>query len=375
MSIKIDTLQTSSTLEDSHHFLRKKHLQKPRSKISRKCSENSVKNQGNLTAETAGLVLKLLRDKEKCSEKEIIDFILAQNLSLINEENKENEEKDSCENKIQKTIYDVISVLSAINLIDKNTSNNEITLNKSQFLTLIPEDNKEKSKETLQNKGEINVRTQNTAEISYKKLQKYLLKLLKNYMRLLFYIEFSNKNTQIQRQNSQEKIEFPFNIINEDPKYVEMKTYSQDQNQYQRIIFFSNKKMQCLKSEEIIIKTMIPYIYNRLLNFNEESNEKYLEIFSFLIKFDCIKKYIMTQYDKIVESNKRKNEKKLEILKEITKEADESTGEFSFDCFFEGENHLNLCEIMKEKENNFMAEENFGGCEMDIFNIYKLEFN
>jgi hypothetical protein len=231
---------------------------------------------------------------------------------------------------IQRRVYDAINVMCAVGLIHKNKQ-------KIQFL------NKNlKEKEINNSSDDSNSSNSNEQKIKLKliELEEKRKKLVKNYLTMKFYEKYYLMNEKNPQRKSENKIEFPFDIIKYDNSSPIKITSSEDLSRY---LLLSNSEFIHMTPYDIIKKLISQEI---LLKINKKTNDiidskTNSKNNSLIDEFNC---------NRFNEEKEEKEEKKYEEFPKKNKSHQKSHSHFKYI------NNIDENIITKEKEVDFVFE-------------------
>ena len=343
----------------NHLFSPKTKIPKPSFKLNSNLDENQEKlspeNQRHSLIGISKEVFKHLKQVENTTGNEVTEHI--KNV-LQSKKNDQSNQKN-----IQRRVYDAINVMCAIGLIRKNKQEIQFLKNNKNEIDINSKNNNIKN---INEKKDLNVERKEEEEPDFeekfkektnelKEKRKTLIKLFLTLKLYEKYSELNDKNPK--RQNSQGKIDFPFDLIIYDISSP-LKIASKDD--LSRYLFLSNSGFIHLTPYDIVKNLISTDIINELneknnsdYNSNQNKNnskkstneESLLEDFNFNNINDVNESFNSNDYQE--EQKIEEDPKKIKILKD------------SFNNY--------TCIIPKEKKNNFNF--NINSCNEKFENI------
>ena len=204
------------------------------------------------------LVFEYLKSNEYTTGNEVTEYIKNRLQSKKNDQlNQKN---------IQRRVYDAINVMCAVGLIQKNKQ-------KIQFLLKTNQDNKINklneeinSKEKNGGEKEEKIGEEERIRKKEKELEEKIKKLTKSYLTLKFYEKYTKLNKENKDRENEQKIEFPFDIIEYDNSSPIKITSKEDSSRY---LLLSNSGFVHLTPYDIIKKLIS---HDISLKINENPN-------------------------------------------------------------------------------------------------------
>lgn len=227
--------------------------------------ENNDNNITNLRRRHAltkisNLVKNFIKEKGQATVNEVIKYVVDCLKGKQNKEQIKQIKEHRILKNIQRRVYDSINVMAAMNLLRKEKS----ILTTTEILT---------QNEGIQIKENTYDSNQNNLNEEIDKLSKEIdfkkQKLIDLYVQLCFVKKYSHLNKiDFNRVLSNEKINFPFYLIQNDPNKIYI---HQEKNQHNRCTFLSETPILVQNPQEIMCKLVANELSEKIKGLNELS--------------------------------------------------------------------------------------------------------